>query len=117
PSRAGRVELGQAQPRDDRDEVCAWRRRFVAVLLPAQPRVLNDVFGATEVAEHPISKRHERRAVLEESVGGAGGGLGLLLVGHSGFASMSATMTPTSAHINSARFRTRRITSESIGLR
>ncbi len=66
---AGGIELVEAKPGDDLDQVGLRRVDLHAALLPAQPRILHDVLRAAHIAEHPIGERHQRRPVHFEELG------------------------------------------------
>jgi hypothetical protein len=62
--RTRRLEVVQAEPGHDRREPCLRRfdgRRVGG--LPAQPRVLQDVFGLRRRAEHPVGDAEEQPAM------------------------------------------------------
>jgi hypothetical protein len=58
-----RIEFVDAQPRDDRHQIRARGVHFLAPSVPAQPRLLHYVFGASEVAKHAVGMRHKERSM------------------------------------------------------
>ena len=58
-ARPGRVELIEAQARDHLDDMRPGRVNLDRALLPADPRFLHGVLGATHLAQHAVSERQE----------------------------------------------------------
>jgi hypothetical protein len=63
PARPGRGELVQAQARHHRHQERLRRLDVSVTPMPAQPGFLDDVLGASDVAEHAIGEPHQRRPV------------------------------------------------------
>ncbi len=69
--RPRRLHAVEAEPRHDPREVRARLDDLVGRrILPAQERVLHDVLGLGDRAEHAVREAHEERAMRLEALGG-----------------------------------------------
>jgi hypothetical protein len=63
------AELVQTEPGHRGEEKSPWRHHLLRASLPANPRLLHCILGASDVAEHAIRKCHQPRAMRLEDVG------------------------------------------------
>ena len=73
---ARRAEVIETEARHGGEQESLGRVDLDVGAVPAEPCILDDVFGAGEIAEHAIGEREERGAVGLEDVGVGGHGFG-----------------------------------------
>jgi len=103
-ARFRRIELVEAQARDELDQISARRGYVYTAAAPAQPSFLHHIFSAPEIAEHAVSMRHEQGPMRFKGREIVSGGTRR----QNGFTSISNVITATSVHIPYAIHSTRR---------